>query len=73
MGEVPTVEEMVRMPSTIGGSKDNADDDQKISKLARTEVSLTLTNKFEVLDDDDSDMKVLFVRYIFLVRVIKPN
>ena len=73
MGDVPTVEEMVGTPSTTGGTKDNAEDDQKIAKLARTEISLTLTNKFEVPDDDDSDMKALFVRYVFLVRLIKPN
>ena len=34
-----------------------------MNKMARTEISLTLTNKFEVPDDDDSDMKALFVRY----------
>ena len=35
-----------------------------MNKMARTEISLTLTNKFEVPDDDDSDMKALFVRYV---------
>lgn len=68
---MPTVEEMVGTPSTTGGTKDNTDEDQKIAKLARTEISLTLTNKFEVPDDDDSDMKALFVRYVFLVKVEK--
>ena len=68
---MPTVEEMVGTPSTTGGTKDNTDEDQKIAKLARTEISLTLTNKFEVPDDDDSDMKALFVRYVFQVKVEK--
>jgi hypothetical protein len=29
---------------------------------AKTEISLTLSNKFEVPDDDDSDLRALFVR-----------
>ena len=29
----------------------------------KTEISLTLSNKFEVPDDDDSDLRALFVRY----------
>ena len=28
----------------------------------KTEISLTLSNKFEVPDDDDSDLRALFVR-----------
>lgn len=32
------------------------------AQSAKTEISLTLTNKFEVPDDDDSDMRALFVR-----------
>ena len=33
---------------------------------ARKEIFLTLTNKFEVPEDDDSDMRALFVRSVFL-------
>ncbi|KAI8490922.1 IQ motif-containing GTPase-activating protein 3 [Branchiostoma belcheri] len=32
-------------------------------KLAKTEVSLTLTNKFEVPEGDDTDMKALYTRW----------
>jgi len=58
IGEVPTVEDM------IGGFKqvDGEDNDQQLARLSKTEISLTLTNKFEVPDDDDSDIKALFVR-----------
>lgn len=58
LGDVPNVEDVV------GASKPDANDDQEqqIAKMGRTEISLTLTNKFEVPDDDDSDMKALFVR-----------
>ncbi|XP_065059905.1 ras GTPase-activating-like protein IQGAP1 isoform X2 [Rhopilema esculentum] len=58
IGEVPTVEDM------IGGVKavDGEDNEQQLARMAKTEISLTLTNKFEVPDDDDSDIKALFVR-----------
>lgn len=32
------------------------------AQSAKTEIYLTLTNKFEVPEDDDSDMRALFVR-----------
>ena len=35
------------------------------TQSAKTEIYLTLTNKFEVPDDDDSDMRALFVRFAF--------
>lgn len=35
---------------------------------AKTEIYLTLTNKFEVPEDDDSDMRALFVRSVFFCR-----
>ena len=35
-----------------------------ILKAAKAEISLTLTNKYEVPEDDDSDMKALFVRLV---------
>uniref|UniRef100_A0A8C1EFR1 IQ motif containing GTPase activating protein 2 n=1 Tax=Cyprinus carpio carpio TaxID=630221 RepID=A0A8C1EFR1_CYPCA len=43
----------------------DADDPSKensLSQLAKTEVSLTLTNKFELLDGDDKDMKGLMMK-----------
>ena len=36
------------------------------AQSAKTEIYLTLTNKFEVPEDDDSDMRALFVRSVFL-------
>lgn len=43
---------------TEGQTEEDALRDQ-----AKTEISLTLSNKFEVPDDDDSDLRALFVRY----------
>ena len=37
-------------------------DGEDQTRSSKTEISLTLTNKFEVPDDDDSDMRALFVR-----------
>ena len=58
LGEVPLVEDVV------GTAKPSPDENEQAAnkQLGRTEISLTLTNKFEVPDDDDSDMKALFVR-----------
>lgn len=33
-----------------------------LSQLAKTEISLTLTNKFELMDGDDKDMKGLMMK-----------
>uniref|UniRef100_A0A8C1CJT5 IQ motif containing GTPase activating protein 2 n=1 Tax=Cyprinus carpio carpio TaxID=630221 RepID=A0A8C1CJT5_CYPCA len=52
LGEVPDVESLLDDPS-----KENS-----LSQLAKTEVSLTLTNKFELLDGDDKDMKGLMMK-----------
>lgn len=40
------------------------------SQSAKTEIYLTLTNKFEVPEDDDSDMRALFVRSVLLAVVV---
>uniref|UniRef100_A0A8C1XCT7 IQ motif containing GTPase activating protein 2 n=1 Tax=Cyprinus carpio TaxID=7962 RepID=A0A8C1XCT7_CYPCA len=59
LGEVPDVE------SLLGEGALDADDPSKensLSQLAKTEVSLTLTNKFELLDGDDKDMKGLMMK-----------
>lgn len=37
-------------------------DGEDPTRSSKTEISLTLTNKFEVPEDDDSDMRALFVR-----------
>jgi hypothetical protein len=34
----------------------------KLEEQGKTEMSLTLTSKFEQFEDDDTDMKALFVR-----------
>lgn len=63
LGDVPSVEDVVGSSNTGTSGKSNDQADEEASnKMARTEISLTLTNKFEVPDDDDSDMKALFVR-----------
>uniref|UniRef100_A0A673NLD9 Ras GTPase-activating-like protein IQGAP1 n=1 Tax=Sinocyclocheilus rhinocerous TaxID=307959 RepID=A0A673NLD9_9TELE len=59
LGEVPDVE------SLLGEGALDADDPSKensLSQLAKTEVSLTLTNKFELLEGDDKDMKGLMMK-----------
>lgn len=33
-----------------------------LSQLAKTEISLTLTNKFELLEGDDKDLKTLMTK-----------
>ncbi len=38
-------------------------EDAALREQEKTEISLTLSNKFEVPDDDDSDLRALFVRY----------
>lgn len=58
------------------GETSPVDEEQVMSHHSKTEISLTLTNKFEVPDDDDSDMRALFVRYascelIFLLLNLK--
>ena len=35
-----------------------------IAQLGKTEISLTLTNKFEVPEDDQADTKQLVIRYV---------
>ncbi|XP_031561536.1 ras GTPase-activating-like protein IQGAP1 isoform X2 [Actinia tenebrosa] len=56
LGDAPNVKDL------IGGNPDDEDEDQELANVAKTEISLMLTNKFEVPDDDDSDMRALFVR-----------
>lgn len=41
-------------------NKENA-----LSQLAKTEISLTLTSKFDLKDGGDQDMKSLMIKYVF--------
>uniref|UniRef100_A0A8B9RJ98 IQ motif containing GTPase activating protein 2 n=1 Tax=Astyanax mexicanus TaxID=7994 RepID=A0A8B9RJ98_ASTMX len=59
LGDVPDME------SLLGEGAVDANDPNKentLGQLAKTEVSLTLTNKFELMDDDDRDMKGLMMK-----------
>nr|XP_023652792.1 ras GTPase-activating-like protein IQGAP1 isoform X1 [Paramormyrops kingsleyae] len=59
LGDVPDVE------SLLGeGAMDPNDPNKEsvLSQLAKTEISLTLTSKFELLDGDDQDMKGLMIK-----------
>ncbi|XP_058972434.2 ras GTPase-activating-like protein IQGAP1 [Pocillopora verrucosa] len=55
LGDAPSVDALIGETSLV-------DEEQVMSHHSKTEISLTLTNKFEVPDDDDSDMRALFVR-----------
>ncbi|XP_036453968.1 ras GTPase-activating-like protein IQGAP2 isoform X2 [Colossoma macropomum] len=59
LGDVPDME------SLLGEGAVDPNDPNKentLSQLAKTEVSLTLTNKFELMDGDDKDMKGLMMK-----------
>ncbi|KAJ8405650.1 hypothetical protein AAFF_G00316300 [Aldrovandia affinis] len=59
LGDVPDVE------SLLGeGAVDPSDPNKEstLSQLAKTEISLTLTSKFELLEGDDQDMKSLMMK-----------
>ncbi|MBN3322721.1 IQGA1 protein, partial [Atractosteus spatula] len=59
LGDVPDVE------SLLGeGAVDPSDPNKEnaLSQLAKTEISLTLTSKFELREGDDKDMKSLMIK-----------
>ncbi|XP_076015996.1 ras GTPase-activating-like protein IQGAP2 [Genypterus blacodes] len=59
LGDVPDIEAL------LGEGAVDADDpnrDSTLSQLAKTEISLTLTSKFELLEGDDKDMKSLMTK-----------
>ncbi|KAK2564429.1 Ras GTPase-activating-like protein IQGAP1 [Acropora cervicornis] len=56
LGDAPSVEALLGESSGVNG------EEGLTAQSAKTEIYLTLTNKFEVPEDDDSDMRALFVR-----------
>ncbi|CAB4017386.1 ras GTPase-activating IQGAP1, partial [Paramuricea clavata] len=63
VGDQPDVKELLgNVEVAEGQTEEDALRDQ-----AKTEISLTLSNKFEVPDDDDSDLRALFVRTKHLI------
>ncbi|XP_072167571.1 ras GTPase-activating-like protein IQGAP1 [Diadema setosum] len=57
--EVPSVEDILgEIPSDLPEQQIET----LVQNMAKTEISLTLTNKFEIHDDDDSDKKRLFIK-----------
>lgn len=54
---------LIEFNNFIAGESTSVNGEEGMTpQSAKTEISLTLTNKFEVPDDDDSDMRALFVR-----------
>ncbi|XP_052795267.1 ras GTPase-activating-like protein IQGAP1 [Mya arenaria] len=58
LGDVPTGHELLGVEATENESLE----EQIHAQLAKTEITLTLTNKFEVPDDDQTDIKTLLIR-----------
>ena len=48
------------------GEASSEDDAANKAQMEKTEISLTLSNKFEVLDDEQSDIHSLLVRLVSL-------
>ncbi|KAL7836605.1 hypothetical protein AOLI_G00278890 [Acnodon oligacanthus] len=59
LGDVPDMESLLG-EGTVDPNDPNKEN--TLSQLAKTEVSLTLTNKFELMDGDDKDMKGLMMK-----------
>ncbi|KAI8491392.1 IQ motif-containing GTPase-activating protein 3, partial [Branchiostoma belcheri] len=57
LGEAPKLEDLI---GEIPLDEKDPNLEVERDKLAKTEVSLTLTNKFEVPEGDDTDMKALY-------------
>ncbi|XP_029657707.1 ras GTPase-activating-like protein IQGAP1 isoform X1 [Octopus sinensis] len=60
LGECPTVDALLGAEINAGG-EDGLDESVR-AQLAKTEITLTLMNKFEVPDDDMSDIKGMMIR-----------
>ncbi|XP_052448157.1 ras GTPase-activating-like protein IQGAP1 isoform X1 [Carassius gibelio] len=59
LGEVPDVESLLGEGAV---DEDDISKESSLIQLAKTEISLTLTNKFELLDGDDKDTKGLMMK-----------
>uniref|UniRef100_A0A8C5AXI6 IQ motif containing GTPase activating protein 2 n=1 Tax=Gadus morhua TaxID=8049 RepID=A0A8C5AXI6_GADMO len=64
LGEVPDVEALLGTHAYSNESKTNRE--TTLSQLAKTEISLTLTSKFELLEGDDKDLKSLMTKALFV-------
>ncbi|XP_051977095.1 ras GTPase-activating-like protein IQGAP1 isoform X2 [Xyrauchen texanus] len=59
LADVPDFESLLGEGAVV---PDDPNKENSKSQLAKTEISLTLTNKFELVDGDDKDMKGLMVK-----------
>ncbi|XP_038071617.1 ras GTPase-activating-like protein IQGAP1 isoform X2 [Patiria miniata] len=59
LGEVPSPEDIL---GEVPGEQGDPQFEALLASMAKTEMSLTLTNKFELQEDDDSDKKRLFIK-----------
>uniref|UniRef100_A0A8C4IQZ1 IQ motif containing GTPase activating protein 2 n=1 Tax=Dicentrarchus labrax TaxID=13489 RepID=A0A8C4IQZ1_DICLA len=60
LGDVPDVE-------TLLGEPNDPNRESALTQLAKTELSLTLTSKFELLEGDDKDLKTLMTNSMSLL------
>ncbi|CAL8250613.1 unnamed protein product [Boreogadus saida] len=61
LGEVPDVEALLG-EGALDSSESITNRETTLSQLAKTEISLTLTSKFELLEGDDKDLKSLMTK-----------
>ncbi|XP_041856233.1 ras GTPase-activating-like protein IQGAP2 [Melanotaenia boesemani] len=59
LGDVPDIEELLGEGAV---DPNDVNRESALSQLAKTEISLTLTSKFELLEGDDKDMKTLMTK-----------
>uniref|UniRef100_A0A673CKN1 IQ motif containing GTPase activating protein 2 n=1 Tax=Sphaeramia orbicularis TaxID=375764 RepID=A0A673CKN1_9TELE len=59
LGDVPDVEALLGEGAT---DPNDPNRDSALSQMAKTEISLTLTSKFELLEGDDKDVKTLMTK-----------
>uniref|UniRef100_A0A8C3G7F1 IQ motif containing GTPase activating protein 2 n=1 Tax=Cyclopterus lumpus TaxID=8103 RepID=A0A8C3G7F1_CYCLU len=65
LGDVPDVETLLGAVESNDLNRESA-----LSQLAKTEISLTLTSKLELLEGDDKDVKSLMTKYL-IVDVVR--
>ncbi|KAG7278328.1 hypothetical protein CRUP_029933 [Coryphaenoides rupestris] len=68
LGEVPDVEALLG-EGAVDPNETNRE--VALSQLAKTEISLTLTSKFELLEGEDQDLKTLMTKYVVSVATAK--